>query len=70
MAALQVVVSLVPGARRLLGTTPLGWMDLAAIGAGVLLPLIVNEATKPGWPGLPSPERGEDIPAASASKAA
>jgi len=52
MAALQAVVSVVPGARRLLGTVPLGWMDLAAIGAGVLLPLIVNEATKPGYPGL------------------
>ena len=51
MAALQVVVSVVPGARRLLGTVPLGWMDLAAIGAGVLLPLIVNEATKPGYRG-------------------
>jgi len=53
MAALQVVVSLVPGARRLLGTTALGWSDLLAIGAGVLLPLIINEATKPSWtPGL------------------
>jgi Ca2+-transporting ATPase len=51
MAALQAVVSLVPGARKLLGTAALGWMDLAAIGAGVLLPLIVNEVTKPGWPG-------------------
>jgi hypothetical protein len=29
-------------------------MDLAAIGAGVLLPLIVNEATKPGYPGEPA----------------
>ncbi|WP_200347865.1 cation-translocating P-type ATPase [Halochromatium glycolicum] len=57
MAALQVVVSLVPGARQLLGTTALGWKDLAAIGAGVLLPLIVNEATKPGW--IP-PETGND----------
>jgi Ca2+-transporting ATPase len=55
MAALQVVVSVVPGARRLLGTVPLGWMDLAAIGAGVLLPLILNEATKPGYKGLPQP---------------
>jgi Ca2+-transporting ATPase len=52
MAALQVVVSVVPGARRLLGTVPLGWMDLAAVGAGVLLPLIVNEATKPAYRGL------------------
>lgn len=50
MAVLQLVVGIVPGARRLLGTVPLGWMDLAAIGAGVLLPLIVNEATKPGFP--------------------
>jgi Ca2+-transporting ATPase len=58
MAALQVVVSVVPGARRLLGTVPLGWMDLVAIGAGVLLPLIVNEATKPVYRGpepLPDP---------------
>jgi Ca2+-transporting ATPase len=51
MAALQAVVSVVPGARQLLGTVALGWADLAAIGAGVLLPLIVNEATKPGYPG-------------------
>jgi Ca2+-transporting ATPase len=51
MAALQVVVSVVPGARRLLGTVPLGWTDLAAIGAGVLLPLIVNEVTKPAYRG-------------------
>ncbi|MEA3274233.1 MAG: HAD-IC family P-type ATPase [Pseudomonadota bacterium] len=49
MAALQAVVSLVPAARGLLGTTPLGIADLGAIGAGVLLPLIANEATKPGY---------------------
>jgi Ca2+-transporting ATPase len=55
MTALQVVVSVVPSARRLLGTTPLGLMDLVAIGAGVALPLIVNESTKPG-PGT----EGED----------
>lgn len=51
MAALQAVVTVVPAARRLLGTVPLGWMDLAAIGLGVLGPLIVNEATKPSYPG-------------------
>ncbi len=50
MAGLQAVVSLVPAARRLLGTTPLAVMDLAVIGAGVLLPLLVNEATKPEPP--------------------
>ncbi len=65
MAALQVVVSVVPGARRLLGTVPLGWMDLAAIGAGVLLPLIVNEATKPGYKELPAPGRAADQTSAS-----
>jgi len=51
MAALQVIISVVPGARALLGTVPLGWQDLAAIGAGVALPLIANEATKPSYPG-------------------
>jgi Ca2+-transporting ATPase len=50
MAGLQTVVSVVPAFRRLLGTTPLGIIDLAVIGAGTLLPLIVNEATKPPAP--------------------
>jgi Ca2+-transporting ATPase len=49
MAALQALVSVVPGARALLGTAPLALADLAAIGAGVVLPLIVNEATKPTY---------------------
>jgi Ca2+-transporting ATPase len=47
MAALQALVSVVPAARRLLGTTPLNLVDLVAIGSGVVLPLLVNEATKP-----------------------
>jgi Ca2+-transporting ATPase len=47
MAALQAIVGLVPAARRLLGTTPLGIADLLAIGAGVLGPLVINEVTKP-----------------------
>jgi Ca2+-transporting ATPase len=50
MAALQAVVSLVPGARTLLGTTPLNAGDLLAIAGGVLIPLVVNEATKPSAP--------------------
>jgi Ca2+-transporting ATPase len=50
MAALQAIVSMAPAARRLLGTTPLGILDLAAIGAGVLGPLVLNEATKPRCP--------------------
>jgi Ca2+-transporting ATPase len=50
MTALQAVVSVVPGARRLLGTTPMGLIDLVAVAAGVLGPLIINEATKPSIP--------------------
>jgi len=47
MGTLQALVSVVPAARRLLGTAPLNLIDLLTIGAGVMLPLIVNEATKP-----------------------
>jgi Ca2+-transporting ATPase len=50
MTVLQAVVSVVPGARRLLGTTPMGLTDLLIVAAGVLGPLIVNEATKPSAP--------------------
>jgi Ca2+-transporting ATPase len=50
MAALQALVSLAPGARALLGTTPLNAGDLLAIAGGVLVPLVVNEATKPSPP--------------------
>ncbi len=67
MAALQAFVSVVPAARRLLGTTPLGLADLAAIGAGVVLPLIINEATKPAYepktPALAPPSATADRPA-------
>ena len=47
MIGLQVLVSIIPGARRLLGTTPLGIGDLAVMAGGVVLPLIINESTKP-----------------------
>jgi len=50
MAGMQAVVSVVPAFRRLLGTTPIGLVDLAVIAAGVVLPLIVNESTKPAPP--------------------
>jgi Ca2+-transporting ATPase len=50
MGALQAAVSVIPAARRLLGTTPLGAGDLLAVAAGVVLPMIVNEATKPPAP--------------------
>ena len=59
MGGLQAVVSLVPGLRRLLGTTPMGPADLLVVAAGVLLPLIVNEATKPAAP--PEAMEGEEI---------
>jgi Ca2+-transporting ATPase len=66
MAALQAVVSLVPAARRLLGTTPLGLADLAVLGGSVLLPLVVNEATKPA----PPPDDVEEETEAPAPQAA
>lgn len=48
--AAQGAILLVPGLRRLLGTTALGPLDLAVtIGAGVL-PYLVNEALKPRRP--------------------
>lgn len=50
MTVLQAIVTVVPGARRLLGTTPMGLLDLVAVAAGVLGPLIINEATKPSAP--------------------
>jgi Ca2+-transporting ATPase len=48
-AALQGVVSYLPVTQRLLGTTPMGLADLAAVAAGVIGPLILNEATKPSY---------------------
>jgi Ca2+-transporting ATPase len=59
MSGLQALVSLLPGARRLLGTAPLGPLDLLAIAAGVVVPLIVNEATKPAPPLVHAPEADE-----------
>ncbi|MEN8179996.1 MAG: HAD-IC family P-type ATPase [Pseudomonadota bacterium] len=50
MGGFQALVSLLPGARRLLGTTPLNPLDILVIAAGVILPLIVNEARKPAPP--------------------
>ncbi len=63
MTALQALVTWAPAARRLLGTTPLGMIDLAIIAAGVLGPLIVNEATKPSIPPRIAAEMaGGDVP--------
>jgi Ca2+-transporting ATPase len=52
MAGLQAVVSVLPGLRRLLGTAPMGPLDLLVIAGGVLGPLVVNEAMKPPMPQL------------------
>lgn len=45
--ALQVVALLVPGLRSLLGMTPITLSDAAVIAGISLLPLLVNEMTKP-----------------------
>lgn len=43
---IQGVAMAVPGLRSLLGMTPVGPVDIAAIGCSAILPLIVNEMTK------------------------
>jgi Ca2+-transporting ATPase len=46
MLALQAATVVVSPLRALLGTTPLGLADLALIGAGATVPLVVREALK------------------------
>jgi Ca2+-transporting ATPase len=43
---LQTLALTVPWLRRLLGIAPLGGLDYLVIGAGSVLPLMINEATK------------------------
>jgi Ca2+-transporting ATPase len=50
MLGAQALATWVPGLRRLLGTVPIGMVDLLVVAAGVLLPLLVNEASKPALP--------------------
>jgi Ca2+-transporting ATPase len=50
MGGLQLLVSLLPGARKLLGTAPLNLLDLLVIVAGVVGPALVNELSKPSLP--------------------
>jgi len=45
-AVAHLATLLLPGMRRLLGTTPLGLADLGIIAAGAGLPLLANEAMK------------------------
>jgi Ca2+-transporting ATPase len=56
MAGLQALVSVIPGFRSLLGTAPLGLLDLGVIAGGVVGPLLVNEMRKPAAP------PGDDMP--------
>jgi hypothetical protein len=37
---------LVPGFRRFLGLTAVGWLDAIVIAAASVLPLLANESTK------------------------
>jgi Ca2+-transporting ATPase len=46
MLALQAATIAVPPLRALLGTTPLGVRDLAVVGAGAVVPLLVRETLK------------------------
>ena len=50
MTGLQAIASFTPGFRQILGTTPLGPVDLLVMAGGVLVPLIVNESLKPPMP--------------------
>ncbi len=43
---LQFAAAVVPGLRKLLGTTPLGLLDGLIVAAGAGLPLLINEASK------------------------
>ncbi|MFO1431936.1 MAG: HAD-IC family P-type ATPase [Candidatus Competibacteraceae bacterium] len=50
-----------PGLRGLLGTTPLGLLDTLVIGAGAVLPLLLNETTKQlTTPGRSAPSGSTD----------
>jgi len=55
--ALQSLTVLVPGLRRLLGTTPLSLLDSLVIATAATVPLLVNESTKKlaasEWPAPP-----------------
>lgn len=45
--ALQVIALAVPGIRNLLGITPISLIDGVVIGGSAIIPLLVNETTKP-----------------------
>jgi Ca2+-transporting ATPase len=45
---LQLFANLLPGLRRLLGLGPMGILDIVVMLAGAGIPLLLNEAAKPG----------------------
>jgi P-type Ca2+ transporter type 2C len=50
---LQLLAAAIPGLRQLLKIAPISPLDLAVIAASALMPLLVNEATKPEESKLP-----------------
>jgi Ca2+-transporting ATPase len=52
---LQVIATLLPGLRAILGVVPLGLVDWAVAGAAAVMPLMVNETMKLVLRGEPAP---------------
>lgn len=50
----------IPALRRLLGTAPLGITDLMVIGAGAVLPVLINDAAKRVGPSLTPGQDGAE----------
>jgi Ca2+-transporting ATPase len=63
MLAAQALATWVPSLRRLLGTSPLGIVDLLVVGAGTLVPLLINEVTKPPLPSVEATAGNDEITA-------
>lgn len=42
----QALTLVVPGVRRLLGTAPLAWIDLAVVGLASIVTMVINEKAK------------------------
>jgi Ca2+-transporting ATPase len=51
--ALEAIAALVPGIRRAVGTTPLGWLDWCVSTVGGIAPFLMNEARKAAVSGEP-----------------
>jgi Ca2+-transporting ATPase len=64
---LQALALVVPGLRSLLGVTPINLIDGLVIGAGAVLPFVVNEKLKTMTSPSRAPEEAESQPSAHAS---